>query len=492
MRQTLAMRHAIPDDARSVAHETFGHAALGDRRRTARLVAMTARALAQPGGTLQAVFDNPAELHGAYDLVENDAVDPQAVLAAAATATATRARGLPHVWIVTDGTSQRVTDRARGKGTGRVGSRGAARGDILHDALVLDPAGVPLGIAALEAWQRGPRRTRAHRAARATAQKETQRWLDARAAARTTFAAVAPEVTRHYVHDRGADAWPVLLDMVVPRDHETTTVRAAWDRRLVPDADAPADAPTRHLRDALAAAPVVMTYDLDVPGRPRRAARVAALTVRACVVTLDLLDKRTNARHTATVHVVCAREVSAPPAGEAPLEWLLLTTLPIATAADVAFVLAGYAFRWRIEQFHQAWKSAGTDLEASQLAAPDHRARWRLILAVVAATLLRWQLRAVAAPDTPATEEFTPAQLEALRDLQADEVVPERGPATLWQVVVALAYLGGWAGPKGRAPGVTVLARGWRRVTAYLEGTRRAARRAQRALTPGPGEEPER
>ena len=56
----------------------------------------------------------------------------------------------------------------------------------------------------------------------------------------------------------------------------------------------------------------------------------------------------------------------------------------------------------------------------------------------------------------------------------------------LWQVIVALAYLGGWAGSKTRAPGVTVIARGWRDVTAYLRGKRRAAQRARRRLTTPP------
>jgi hypothetical protein len=472
------------------AWEEFGTAQLGDKRRTERLVAITTRVLERPGGTIPRVFDNPAELHGAYDFVENDHVDPAAIVAAAAHATARRARGLPFVWIVTDGTSRSVTDRAGVKGTGRVGSGNAkGRGDQVHDALVLDPAGVPLGIAALEQWQRGPRKTRAQRARRATAQKETQRWLNARAAARATLAEVCPDVVRHYLHDRGADAWPVILDAVESRPGEYTTIRASWDRRLCDAADAPADAPTCHLRDALAAAPVVGTYGLAVPAGPRRAARDATMAVRACRVTLDLKDKRTEVHHAATVWAVCAREVSAVPVDEKPLEWMLLTTYPVTTFADAEFVLGGYALRWRVEQFHAAWKSTGTDVEASQLAAPDHRARWGIILAVVAATLLRWQLLATHAPETPAEREFTPEQLEAVRDLQKDEVVPETGPATLGQVVVALAYLGGWAGSKTRAPGVKVIARGWTDVMAYLRGKRRATQRAQRNVTPGPNED---
>lgn len=439
--------------------------------------------LARPAGTIQGVFDNPAELHGAYDFVENEHVDPQAMLLAMTTATAARANAQPFVWIPTDGSSLAVTDRTQTKGTGRVGSStGKGRGDQVHTALVLDREGVPLGVAALESWQRGPKSTRAQRAKRPTEQKETQRWLSARATIRATLSEVCPGLVRHYLHDRGADAWPVILDAIAPREGEFTTIRAAWDRRLWRD-DATADAATTYLRQALVRAPLLGAHALEVAAGPRRKARTATLEVRACQVTLDLRNKQTREHAPATVYVVCAREVSAVPAGEKPLEWLLLTTYPIRTLEDATFVVDGYALRWVIERFHAAWKSAGTDVEASQLHAAKHRARWHLVLAAAAATLLRWQMRAVRAPDTPADQEFTPEQIEAIRDMQKDEVVPETGPVTLWQVIVALAYLGGWAGSRTRPPGITVLTRGWRRVMAYLQGQRRAAQRARSRLT---------
>ncbi len=465
------------------AWEEFGQAQLGDRRRTARLVSMTRRVLERPAGTIQGVFDNLAELHGAYDFVENALIDPAAMMASAAAATARRASGCPFVWIATDGTSRSVTDRTKSKGTGRLGTnKTQGRGDLVHSALVLDPQGVPLGVAALEQWQRGAVATSASRRKRKTEQKETQRWLDARNAARTTFQQHCPDVRRHCLHDRGADAWPIILDAIQLREDEHSTIRAAWDRRLWNE-DASDTAETSHLRQQLKQSSVMGTYELSVSATAKRGARVATIEVRACEVTLDLENRRTSRHYPAKIWVICAREVSRVPAGEKALEWLLLTTYPVHTFEDAIFVIEGYSYRWRIEQFHLAWKSAGTDVESSQLAAADHRERWSIILAVVAATLLRWQLLAVSAPETPAEREFTAEQIDAVRDLQEDEVVPDEGSPTLWQVIVALAYLGGWTGSKTRAPGVTVIARGWRDVTAYLRGKRRAAQRARRRLT---------
>ena len=102
------------------------------------------------------MFDNLAELHGAYDFIENDAVAPTAILAAMSVAAATRAKAFPMVWVATDGTAVAIADRKRGKETGRVGANTfKARGDKIRSALVLDPEGIPLGICAQCQWQRG-------------------------------------------------------------------------------------------------------------------------------------------------------------------------------------------------------------------------------------------------------------------------------------------------------------------------------------------------
>jgi hypothetical protein len=143
-------------EAHDWATGEFGHAVLGDERRTRRLIGIARGVLMRPGGTIGAVFDNLAELHGAYDFVENDAVPPTAIAAAMGVATATRARAFAMVWIATDGSSVTIADRKRGKETGRVGaSTFATRGDKIHSALVLDPDGIPLGLCAQTQWQRG-------------------------------------------------------------------------------------------------------------------------------------------------------------------------------------------------------------------------------------------------------------------------------------------------------------------------------------------------
>lgn len=82
------------------------------------------------------------------------------------------------------------------------------------------------------------------------------------------------------------------------------------------------------LRLLLRLSPPCGLATLEVPAGPGRRARTAQVTVHAQVVTLRPPYRPTTKLPPVTVHAVLVREV-APPPDEAPIEWLLLTTLPI-------------------------------------------------------------------------------------------------------------------------------------------------------------------
>src|ERR1019366_411064 len=109
------------------AHETFGHADLGHRRRTRRLVAMAARRAAGPAGTVTASFGDSGEREGAFRWLSNGNVASHAVMDAQGIAAFSRARG--RVYCAVDGTSISVTDETGSRDVGVVGAWGrGARG----------------------------------------------------------------------------------------------------------------------------------------------------------------------------------------------------------------------------------------------------------------------------------------------------------------------------------------------------------------------------
>ena len=85
---------------------------------------------------------------------------------------------------------------------------------------------------------------------------------------------------------------------------------------------------------------------------PGRAKRVASAALRWTELDLPVPEKRRGEFGACpcrmrVVHVLEDR----PPEGAEPLEWTLLTTLPVGTEAEAREVLRWYRLRWRIDNF---------------------------------------------------------------------------------------------------------------------------------------------
>jgi hypothetical protein len=138
--------------ARAWSFEEFGSAALGDARRTARLVAMGRRTAERPSGRISEVFDSDAERQGAYDFLEGSAVSAAAIGAAVAEAAVRRARDTDQVVVAIDGSSLSLVNHAGTKDFGRIGSyRGSSldkpgNGLKVISSLAIGPAGTPVGL----------------------------------------------------------------------------------------------------------------------------------------------------------------------------------------------------------------------------------------------------------------------------------------------------------------------------------------------------------
>ena len=72
------------------------------------------------------------------------------------------------------------------------------------------------------------------------------------------------------------------------------------------------------------------------------------------------------------MQVIWAQEEN-PPTEVEPINWLLLTTLAIASVADVVQYLRWYSYRWLIERYHYVLKS-GCRVEQLQLESAARRA----------------------------------------------------------------------------------------------------------------------
>jgi hypothetical protein len=449
--------------SREWAQEVFGDAVFEDRRWRTRLIAMAARAACAPGGKVSSVYRDDAQRQGAYGLLENAEVGAEAVARPVFAATARACAEESFVYCVVDGSSLSLTDHQRNKGFGPIGTRSqGARGLKVMNALTVSAKGVPIGLTAQEWWLRRDKVPAGQRTAdrdkREVIEKETQRWIDAMVRSEAVMAEHAPRTRLWFQLDREADAWPILRH--ADESGHWFTVRGSHNRWVRGK-----DGRRVFLRDALAGEPMATEYELTVTAGCKRTARTARMQVRACILPFELRDKRTLQRATQEIGVVLAREAGTVPVGEAPLDWLLLTNRPLTTASEIREVILGYAQRWRIEDFHRAWKSGACRVEENQLHSAEAVKKWATILAAVAVRVERIKLLSRRDPERPASEEFSPLELRALVLLRFGKDGPQKlAPGTvptLGEVTTWLAQIGGYTGKSsGGPPGSVVLSRG--------------------------------
>lgn len=348
-------------------------------------------------------------------------------------------------------------------GLGPTSRAAASRGLLSHSALALSPQGLPLGLVHLALWARDPAShgQRSLRRQRELADKESHKWLEGVTAVEACFPAEQPVLV---IQDREGDVFGLLAQTRRPQTF--LLLRAAQNRKvqwLTPAGERT----TALLFAAAAASPVVGEVTVHLPRRrdPEDTAATLELRVTQLEVQVPRHARAGTVRVAQTVTVVRARELTPPP-GEAAIEWVLVTTLPVETPAQAAEVVGYYACRWRIERLHYVLKS-GLQVEAGQYETRATLERALALYYLVAWRLLWLTYLGRVAPERAAEAVLTAAELQVLRH------ATRRSVHTVGEAILALGVLGGYT-PYRRAlpPGAKVLWRGYQRLQAALLGYR--------------------
>jgi hypothetical protein len=151
----------------------------------------------------------------------------------------------------------------------------------------------------------------------------------------------------------------------------------------------------------------------------------------------------------------------SPPDGEAPIDWMLLTTESIGTAAETVAIVDHYRARWVIEEYFKALKT-GCSVEKRQLCSLDG-----LLRAVAVFVPMAWMLLTLRKLGRDTKPRDASAILDCDQLLLLRALLEKRSRAlprcpTVRDVMLGIAALGGHIKNNGD-PGWLVLARGWRR-----------------------------
>ncbi len=464
-------------ERRAVVAEEFSDVSLGDARRNKRARAIAERLAFQPQAGLPGAMADRAMLEALYRHLSNDDVNFDALLEPHVRKCAARIAGAGAAYAVHDTTTCSFPGKVPRDGLGTLHEKN--QGFLAHVTLAVstDGARIPLGVLATELLVR---REIKHTRRRTTAermrdpQRESERWARGirRAAERITNRGQLIHVA-----DREADIYELVHELVT--GGHRFIIRASQDRLVEVECEG-----IQSLIHTARETPTAFMIEVPVSGRQQsalrrsnqgRKARTAHLSFASRSLMLCRPDRyMSHLPKRVAVNVVHVFELG-PPAGEPPIEWLLLTSEPVISREEVQRVVDGYRARWTIEEYFKTVKT-GCAYEARQLESFHSLSNMLAYTLVVAYAMLLMRALLRENRSFPADAVLTDTEIDVLRRAYgALSATP-----TLREALLAIAALGGHLKNNGD-PGWQVLSRGWQRLRDYDAGYRMARSRSDQS-----------
>jgi hypothetical protein len=439
---------------------------------------MASQLEAHPGGRLTKVYPRGAAREAAYRLLENEQVDVEELERARGVACMQRMqRQGGTILVALDKASIQLSDREGVRGFGAVGSRClGARGVQVLTGLALDGEGAPLGVAHQDLWARSetpsPARRPGHKSRKRERDKrppearESMRWAMSMRAMHALAVQHAPGVELWFQLDREGDFWGV---------HQAAAELGVWATVRMNSAHVVRDAQgrPRPLMPWIKGQPIEHWLDLGLAAHDGQPARVARLSVRFGEAQLRL---PTPGGATWVKQWFVYVDEPQRPRARNRIQWLLGSNRPVRDIHDAVQTIDNYKRRWRIEDFHRAWKSGCCDIESSQLQSLGAFHRWAILTSSMAARAEHIKHYSREYPDAPATVLYSRDEIDTVLQWRLEETpkarihyqpgeTPSLSEMTRW-----VAEFGGFMKSSKVLPGAVTLARGLTYLDALVRG----------------------
>jgi len=397
-------------------------------------------------------------MEAAYRFMRNSAIRAEHIDDAGFASTADMAAQFNILLALEDTTSLNFSYPSIRDDLGHISTTPQARGLQAHSVLLYAPEAVQLvGLIAQRRWTRDITTMGKNRRATQTPyqDKESYKWEQT---SRQMAERLGPLMQRVIsVCDREAD----LIEYLAYKHQQGQRfiVRSAKSRRIEE-----ADSKLYAFGCELA---VAGERSVNVPQKGGRKARQVQCDIRYAPVTIKVPANK-QGESISLFYVSCMEQGS--PDG---LSWHLLTSEPVTNAEQAQQIVMHYEKRWLIEDFHKAWKSSGTRVEALRLQTRANLEKAVVILSFVAVRIQ--QLRFTGLQDDRGSQVsceslFTPLEWKILWRKVEKKAPPVKAPSMPW-FYLSLGKLGGWKDTKrtGRV-GWEVLWEGWFVLQSILEG----------------------
>lgn len=455
--------------------DEWGDAAMTDRRLERRLRTLAADFYRHPQANIPQACGTRAKTKAAYRFMENAEITTESILGPHREATLRRVAAEKVVLAVQDSTAVTYGNRSATEGLGLTNNdHQEAVGFWVHSTLAFTVKGLALGLLDVQAWAReAPEQRTRQRDQQPIEEKESMKWL--RGLERTRQCQERLATTQLVsVGDREADIYELFAQARDDGGRVKLLIRVQHKyRRLESGAS---------LWEEMLRQPVAGTAAVRIGRRGPRKERTAQLAMRWADVELKPAKGKARLR---PLRICCilAKEVDAP-SGVEPVEWMLLTTMPVETLESAIEKLHWYAVRTLIEGFHRTLKS-GCRIEKRQLLSGDRLQRCLAIDMVVG-----WRLQYMSRlgrdhPDQPCTTVFSDQEWQPLYAVVQQTPQLPSTPPTLQAVIRMIASLGGFLGRKSdKEPGTQTLWLGLQRLHDIIKGWEACRELMQRTRGP--------
>lgn len=436
---------------------------LGDKRLVERLKIIVSRMWQSPLASISAACRGFAEVMAASRFFRNQKVSQEQILAPHREATVLRVSQHRQVLYIQDTTELDFTSKKKLEGTGPLSSL-ERRGFFAHNELVISSERLPLGLwhTSIQARDDQEHGKVKHRKQKPIQEKESYRWLEGYRRG-CELAHLVPNSQVVVCADCESDIYEIFALRQSRLDAGQAAaqwlIRAKENRCLLRPQTQPSTVANVKITQQLQQSPVLGQIRFCIPAKEQtkkikggggtrksiRSKRQVTQEIRAIEVTLRPPYRQGAKLPAVSIFIVQALEIE-PPAGEDPINWILLTSLECRTAEQALQVLELYLCRWQIEVFHRVLKT-GCRVEELQL-----RDAEPIQLAVLLYMIVAWRVLYVMhlgrqCPDLPCSVVFEEAEWHSSWVISKGGSPPKE-PPSLNEMIRLIASFGGFLARK--------------------------------------------
>lgn len=454
---------------------------LGDERLNKRLSIISERFAQAPLSPINHACGDWKETKAAYRFFNNDKIAYQDITRSHTAATKERCRDYSTVLAIQDTTYYNYSQHPQTKGLCRLTSNKLSHVDdhvtlglVMHSTFIVGTDGLPLGIAYQKNYSRPQAEAMDAKAKKyrynhlPTDQKDSYRWVEALENTVENLKDIQSRVVT--ICDREGDIYDLLLR--AKQLEAPFLVRANYNRTINKKSTYARIAGEK-LWDVLQRQKCVEKIEVQIPKQKKYNARIASCEVRFSNFTMNIPKNHCEGKLKNPSNLnLCAVYVSEPncPEGYEPIDWMLITNIPILDRKQAMEIVGWYSLRWRIETWHKVIKS-GLQVEECRLSTSERLIRYLTVMSIVAWRIFWVTMIARVAPNVSCRIFLTEFEWKILAVKFVKNSKRKQQEPTLEQSIQWIAQLGGFLARKGdKQPGITHIWRGMKKYAAILEG----------------------